>query len=103
MSDFTSGPWRVNAIRGDESVDVTTDSGVPLQIANCHQGAIANAKADARLIAAAPDMFEALRDVVTFAGFYSGKMEDTLGDEALSALGETALAALARAEGRDHA
>lgn len=58
------------------------------------------AAANARLMAAAPDMFEALRDVVTFASLYNGKMEDTLGDEALAALGETALAVLTRAEGR---
>ena len=40
-------------------------------------------------------LVEALRDVVTFAHFYHGKMEDTIGDEALDALGDTARAALA--------
>lgn len=41
-------------------------------------------------------LVEALRDVVTFAHLYHGKMESTEGDEALAALGETALAALSR-------
>lgn len=58
-----------------------------------------NSRANAAFIVRAAnshDKFvEALRDVVTFAHFYHGKMEDTIGDEALDALGETARAALA--------
>lgn len=56
---FTPGPWRAWQPRGDESVPVRTD-GLGITIAYVHQGAITNARANASLIAASPEMFEAL-------------------------------------------
>lgn len=56
---FTSGPWRAWQPRGDESVPVRTD-GLGITIAYVHQGAITNARANANLIASAPDLYSAL-------------------------------------------
>jgi hypothetical protein len=95
----TPGPWSYDRDSGEVIFD---DADVCPRIAtvDLESASPEQAEADGCLIAAGPDMFEALRDVVTFAAFYKGKMEDTLGDEALAALGETALAAIAKAEGR---
>lgn len=102
----TAGEWTVSRSKmaTDGAFDYAISAADAPVIAEAFgrdaKGGWPNAEANARLIAAAPDMFEALRDVVTFAALYKGKMEDTLGDEALAALGETALAVLTRAEGR---
>ena len=55
----TPGPWKAWQPRADESVPVRTD-GLGITIAYVHQGAITNAQSNARLIAAAPEMLEAL-------------------------------------------
>lgn len=56
----TPGPWRAWQPRGDESVPVRTD-GLGITIAYVHQGAVTDAQANARLIAAAPEMYDELR------------------------------------------
>lgn len=48
---------------------------------------------------AVSDALEVLRDVVTFAELYHGKMEDYPGDEVLAALGDAAHAAIVKVEG----
>lgn len=63
---FTPGPWRAWQPRGDESVPVRTD-GLGITIAYVHQGAITNAQANAHLIAAAPELYEALEWLETYA------------------------------------
>ena len=59
---FTPGPWRAWQPRGDESVPVRTD-GLGITIAYVHQGAITNARANAHLIAAAPELYRYLAEV----------------------------------------
>lgn len=63
----TPGPWMV-AGKGygwDHFAAIVTPSGI---VANCHIAALSRSReqtaADARLIAAAPDMFDALTDLV---------------------------------------
>lgn len=51
----TPGPWITFQPRGDGSVPVRTD-GLGLTICYVHDGAICDAIANARLIAAAPDL-----------------------------------------------
>jgi len=62
---FTPGPWIAWQPRGDESVPVRTD-GLGITIAYAHQGAITNARANAHLIAAAPELYDLLE---SFPGF----------------------------------
>ena len=61
MSSFTPGPWITFQPRGDGSVPVRTD-GLGLTICYVHDGAICDAIANARLIAAAPEMLEELEN-----------------------------------------
>lgn len=60
---FTPGPWRVDP---ENNCDVQSADGTA-EIATTHHNVLCNrepfrCKADAALIAAAPDLFEALRD-----------------------------------------
>lgn len=55
LGKVTQGPWLAWQPRGDESVPVRTD-GLGITIAYVHQGAITNAKTNARLIALAPSL-----------------------------------------------
>lgn len=59
----TPGPWITFQPRGDGSVPVRTD-GLGLTICYVHDGAICDAIANARLIAAAPDLLAALKDLL---------------------------------------
>lgn len=62
-SKHTPGPWVAWQPRADESVPVRT-GGLGITIAYVHQGAITNAEANARLIAAAPEILQALEDLL---------------------------------------
>lgn len=84
----TPGPWMAWQPRADESVPVRTD-GLGITIAYVHQGAITNAKANARLIAAAPEMLDALKRVADSGEFTS------FSDESWDVVN----AAIAKAEG----
>ena len=96
MSGHTPGPWKVTSPMMDPNAfDVESEAG--LKITRGYWGG--NACADARLIAAAPTMLEALREIAKGEGRYSrdplGHASNTIED--MKAL---ALAAIAKAEGR---
>lgn len=104
-SKHTPGPWMAWQPRADESVPVRTD-GLGITIAYVHQGAITNAKANASLIAAAPELLDALKGVmraysepdsqICCSGHHCGCMGATLRDQANHYASE----AIAKAEGR---
>ena len=66
-NSHTPGPWRVQI--GDEpgEWDVTTDEDEPWFICTCHDGIDGNPqRANAKLIAAAPDLLAALKYAFRF-------------------------------------
>jgi hypothetical protein len=89
----TPGPWKAWQPRGDESVPVRTD-GLGITIAYVHQGAVTDAQANARLIAAAPDLLIAVQRCLNFIE----GTEAEFGEE--FECGNIARAAIAKAEGQ---
>ena len=82
---FTPGPWEANT--GDHAYPtVSAQDRVIVTIWQCPQQA-----ANARLVSAAPDLYEALREIV--------EGDDRPSDLTMAAL-RRAVAALAKAEGR---
>ena len=60
MADFTHGPWKTRKPEDSTGwVDINNDEG--RAIITCWYGNNKNADANAKLIAAAPDMYEALK------------------------------------------
>lgn len=59
----TPGPWITFQPRGDGSVPVRT-GGLGLTICYVHDGAICDAIANARLIAAAPELLEVAQEIL---------------------------------------
>lgn len=59
MNDTTQGPWKYRAPQGAFGHEVISDKGLVCQM-NHHPRQQKQAKADARLISAAPEMFSAL-------------------------------------------
>lgn len=89
MSAYTEGPWVVEnrvAVRGKNHTSICD-----CITTNCNYTA---SEANARLIAAAPDLLEALRAMVR--DFGDCEQEDMDGADVI----KTARAAIARAEGR---
>ena len=84
MTEHTKGPWRV-----DSRMQVKSGDGI---VANIVTGYIPVAQANARFIAAAPDMEAALDGLLRMC------FEDLSGEES-GAIIEVALAALAKAKG----
>ena len=90
-------PWCINAIKAGRIVgDETAQAYDKLQInSGNHTIATVYHRTDARLIAAAPELLEALRDVLHLA--HPDKAKST---EDFAARLTTARAAIAKAEGR---
>lgn len=84
MNDYTPGPWHVDTDSDDRWLGVWNENGCVAAIESN------NAYADANLIAAAPDLYDALRDVLLNAG-------SAIDTEWL----ERAMTAIAKAEGRN--
>jgi len=95
MSKHTPGPWRIkwgeNIFGGERLV---ANAGSHQQNFDTEKAAAEN-KANARLIAAAPDLLEALKAVVTEDG--KGWTNLTVGSDSTLA---AAVAAIAKAEGK---
>lgn len=88
---FTKGPWSI----ADSSYDRSPgDEGPRWDVHIPHAQTIANVReeADAHLIASAPDLYEALDEIIS----YSGGADSALDDEYVM---ERAHAALAKARG----
>ena len=62
MSDFTPGPWRIGTPPPNGEQTIGTTQGLMVAVATT--GASVPTKANARLIAAAPDLLEALQALV---------------------------------------
>ena len=98
MSKHTPGPWRIVRARGASKAaingaQIRTEAG--LQIASITHVAdkpISQKEADAHLIAAAPEMYEALREFLD---------EFTTSGPKRNAAIEKCRAAIAKAEGRE--
>ncbi len=81
MSAHTPGPWIVdgNVIRGDEQRNGSVSVACVLDVAYPYgRRAGESAQANARLIAAAPDLLEALRMVMACAGDISAAPDGLL-------------------------
>ena len=85
MSDFTPGPWRVFVIGGMVAIDGANGEEVTGFVS----------PEDGRLIAAAPDLLEALQDVDALWMHHS----IAHGDGKISPLHEKVIAAIAKATG----
>jgi uncharacterized protein YggU (UPF0235/DUF167 family) len=88
MSGHTPGPWTVNGFGGSFEVLCRTRDGVAVSATEPPKDGIANA----RLIAAAPDLLEALSQFVRAVKFTSGVSLEFATQEAEKAI--------AKAEGR---
>lgn len=86
MSAHTPGPWSAD----HDNVRTPADGGMVAKVAGDTD---AQAYANARLIAAAPDLLAALRDLVSAEGLPEGYANRAM-------LIDAARAALAKAEGR---
>ncbi len=77
---YTPGPWQVGYYAADELAVVTKDNTVALLDQGYYQDEIANSVcvANAKLIAAAPDMFEALEHIMAY---FAAKMPTSCGIE----------------------
>lgn len=102
MSKYTPGPWALKHISGSnfavQRFEVRSGSGMPHPIFSKDTSAIDGTSVcmspqDANLIAAAPDLFEALDEAMSMLG--SRLMKDTFGYE----WHEKASAAIAKAKG----
>lgn len=103
----TPGPWRIAEVEGGDPWQYEVRAGT---IPN-YYGVVAKVygigepNANARLIAAAPDLYEALQHIGKLEGQadeYSGAgMVDSAHVKALRSASKIARAALAKAEGRD--
>ena len=92
---YTPGPWRHNETWG------LIMAGNDVEVAACHAGRGGDAKANAALIAAAPDLLEALKSMTE--AFKSGTdcvdpACECEGNEKPKAIVSQALAAIAKAE-----
>ena len=96
-SKHTPGPWITFQPRGDGSVPVRTD-GLGLTICYVHDGAICDALVNARLIAAAPELLDALRDARSMLA--TVEVIDGEDDDPWSKAIARMDAAIAKAEGR---
>jgi hypothetical protein len=87
VAQFTPGPWEMPGLDGDEYV-ICTDKAKGKRRTVAH----AYSDANARLIAAAPDMLSALEMIASLAG---GQLPDYA-----RSIHDIARAAIAKAEGR---
>lgn len=87
MSAYTPGPWE--SLDGGEigEIFVDSDEGPVADLVKPERGGSKRVEANARLIAAAPDLLAALKGFVQPAGQYSGDLE------------AAAIAAIEKAEG----
>ena len=100
MSDFTPGPWVVVG-RLTKYVEARLPSGLIQEVAACgptaaDEGYGQQQEANARLIAAAPDLLEALQDIAEY--WNQDQNEAAMADACWHAI-HTARAAIAKATG----
>jgi hypothetical protein len=91
MSEHTPGPWRVEKFNDTKSWSIYANGGT-------HSLASIRDAANARLIAAAPDMLEALTNALGWMERYAGDTNDLSGE--LWRHISSARAAIAKAEDR---
>ena len=62
----TKGPWHANAIKGNRIIGDHTSKGWDKILINAHSCTVANVfrSKDAQLIASAPDLLEALKQII---------------------------------------
>ena len=105
MSKSTPGPWRVRRASDGRPYQIETDEPVPVAITSWGgilRRASSEGEANARLIAAAPDMLEALRALLALPGMgYTRRIRGQ--NEKFCDVFDAAHAAIAKAEGRDDA
>jgi len=99
QAKHTPGPWHVG-VRQAEQI-VYDENGWAVANATVHHGEsnIPESKANARLIAAAPDLLAALEAIAEAASCGAGCHDDVMQD-ALQECGTLASAAIAKAKGR---
>lgn len=90
MSKYTPGPWNYNETYG------LIMAGKEVEVAACHAGSGTDTKANARLIASAPDLLSVLEDVKEY-------LEDghTPTPDVVSEMRRVVAAVIAKAEGKE--
>jgi len=98
MTKHTPGPWAVN-----DGQEVVADDGAGTRLlCRCHAGHYEERSANARLIAAAPDLLAALKVALEYQGAVNEALPDGYAPPKLvDAWMTEAEAAIARAEGRE--
>jgi hypothetical protein len=69
ISSHTPGPWHVSLARGRSALAVDDSKGLEVALLTRPHG---TTSADARLIAAAPELLAALREIAALDGAYCG-------------------------------
>lgn len=104
MSKHTPGPWSVRGGQGDDGYCEYRHIYAPAAASKCVDAKIS--EADARLIAAAPDLLAALQEYARLTSPEYGegckRGEHLYPDVDLAVARKAALAAIARATGGDH-
>ena len=97
MSKHTPGPWSVRGGQGDDGYCEYRHIYAPAAASKCVDAKIS--EADARLIAAAPDLLEALQRLRVEAQHFA---DNRIGEQFFRAAIDGAVEAIAKATGGDH-
>ena len=108
--NHTSGPWAAAARQGDDWESVVYVPGTPNEICQCFHSSLSlvgkeNCEANARLIAAAPEMYEALVKLHQIIDFeepvsQTGRLGYVDDPAAINEAMRLACAAISKAEGK---
>ena len=94
MSEYTKGPWHIGLRTAHSKRDVYGERGELIALADAVFTDLATAQANARLIAASPDLLRALKGLLRET--LATMEEEEQGSDAIA----DAVAAIAKAEGR---
>jgi len=98
MSGHTPGPWVVDA--GKPLMVLAENGGFAVLISEAGRKVTTTDKANARLIAAAPDLLEALREMLAAGKFCIDTNDDALAMLRFGKANDAANAAISKAQGR---
>jgi hypothetical protein len=92
MARHTPGPWKIDGVKDDPERNVIIRDATGWQVALTRHFGVLETVANAKLIAAAPEMLEALEAAISFVAEFSGPKTDKLKTKIT--------AAIAKAEGK---
>ena len=118
MSEYTKGPWFVNTVNRDREYPSAKVGSIDWECdccCNCDRVSCSECDANAHLISAAPDMYEALKELLNnplTASYYTSHKDMDMAFaeevpgykadcESITNCFDACIAALAKAEGRE--